>query len=475
MFGLSRPVMHRNLLRKAVPPPMFSSFSTMPNTVWMQYNTASDMELKNITLKKDASKIEFNQAVIEVLEDLEPVFKKYPSKRSVFRHMVEPERVVKFKVPWVDDKGFMRVHRGYRVQYNSALGPYKGGLRFHPTVNESILKFLGFEQILKNSLTGLSMGGGKGGSNFDPKGKSEAEIAKFCQSFMTELFKIIGPHRDVPAGDIGVGGREIGYMFGQYRRLTSDFSGVLTGKGLEWGGSNIRPEATGYGCVYFANEAMGGNLSGLRCAISGSGNVAQFTAEKLVHLGAIPVSFSDSSGYIYKADGFTQEDIDAVKELKSDSNRRVSEMEKSGIEFVPNKKVWGVPCDLAFPSATQNELDADDARKLVQQGCKGVFEGANMPTTADAIDVLLKNGVTYGPGKAANAGGVAVSGLEMAQDAQMQQWSREEVDQKLQNIMKNIHRKIVEAQEEFGVDSLKAGANIAGFMRVSNAIESQGF
>lgn len=420
---------------------------------------------------------EFVQAALEVFEDLEPVFDRYPGKSAIFRYMMEPERTVKFKVPWIDDTGTTQVNLGYRVQFSSALGPYKGGLRFHPSVNQSILKFLGFEQILKNSLTGLPMGGAKGGANFDPKGKSEAEIQRFCQSFMTELQHYIGSRRDVPAGDIGVGGREIGYMFGQYRRMVSDFSGVLTGKGGTWGGSLIRPEATGYGCVYFAAEAMG-DLSGARCTISGSGNVAQFTAEKLLQLGATPISFSDSSGYVYHENGFTQDDVNKLMQLKSDSNKRVSEMcaWNTNIKFVPNGKVWDLKCDLAFPSATQNELDKADARHLASKGCKGVFEGANMPTTASGYEVLKAENVVFGPGKAANAGGVAVSGLEMAQNAQMTSWSREEVDEKLQGIMKNIHRQCSDASKEYGMEgNLKAGANIAGFLRVSNAIEEQGY
>jgi len=436
--------------------------------------------LIDIAKQNDHEQVEYIQALEEVLEDLVPVFDRDQTQISVMRHLMEPERIIKFRVPWVDDNGHSRVNRGYRVQYNSALGPYKGGLRFHPSVNESILKFLGFEQIFKNSLTTLALGGGKGGANFDPKGKSLAEIMRFCQSFMTELAQYIGPVRDVPAGDIGVGGTEIGYMFGQYKRMTGNWEGVLTGKAAGWGGSNIRPEATGYGCVYFANEALkntGRNFEGASAVVSGSGNVAQFTAEKLLHLGAKPITFSDSSGYIVLPKGFTQDHVDALKKLKADRNARVSalcQMDKD-IQFVEKKTPWEVKCDMAFPSATQNELDAEDAKALVSNGCKGVFEGANMPTTPEAISIVMRAGLLYGPGKAANAGGVAVSGLEMAQNAQMASWSREEVDERLQGIMRSIYLNASNAAEEYGKPgNLKVGANIAGFLRVSAATLDHG-
>jgi len=437
-------------------------------------------ELMTICRRHDKEQSEWLQAVEEVVEDLVVVFERERKYISLMRHIMEPERLVKFKVPWIDDEGNSRVNRGYRVQYNSALGPYKGGIRFHPTVTESVLKFLGFEQVFKNALTTLALGGGKGGTNFDPKGKSVAEVARFCQSFITELHHYIGARRDVPAGDIGVGGREIGFMFGHYKRITSDYDGVFTGKGVDWGGSNIRNEATGYGTVYFANEAflaMGKNLDGQRCSISGSGNVAQFTGEKLLHYGAIPVSFSDSSGLIYKPDGFKQRDIKVLADIKSNRNARVSELGNiiSGVQYFTDANPWNLE-DIfcAFPSATQNEIQKVDAENLLSNGCQGVFEGANMPCTPEAVSTF-RGKLIYGPGKAVNAGGVAVSGLEMAQNAQMTTWSRELVDQKLHVLMKSIYKQCANAAEEYGhKGDLKLGANIAGFLRVANAIMDQG-
>jgi len=433
-----------------------------------------------IAKRHDKEQSEWLQAVHEVVEDLVVVFERESKYISLMRHIMEPERLIKFKVPWIDDEGNNRVNRGYRVQYNSALGPYKGGIRFHPTVSESVLKFLGFEQVFKNALTTLPLGGGKGGSNFEPKGKSLAEVVRFCQSFITELHHYIGARRDVPAGDIGVGGREVGFMFGHYKRITSDFDGVLTGKGVAWGGSNIRNEATGYGTVYFANEALlavGKNLDGKRCSISGSGNVAQFTAEKLLHYGAIPVTFSDSSGLIYKPDGFKQSDLEALKDIKRNRNSRVGELGNivSGVQFFEGANPWNVE-DIycAFPSATQNEVNKADAENLLSNKCQGVFEGANMPCNPEAV-AAFKGKLIYGPGKAANAGGVAVSGLEMAQNAQMTTWSRELVDKKLHALMKSIYQQCANAAEEYGHQgNLKVGANIAGFLRVGNAIMDQG-
>jgi len=424
---------------------------------------------------------EFYQAVQEVCEDLIPIFDRDKFYMPLFRYIMEPERVIKFKVPWVDDGGNTRVNRGYRVQFNSALGPYKGGLRFHPTVNESVIKFLGFEQIFKNSLTTLSLGGGKGGSDFNPKGKSEAEVARFCQSFMTELHHYIGPRQDVPAGDIGVGGREIGYMYGQYKRMTRRFEGVLTGKGDGWGGSEIRPEATGYGCVFYAAEALadleGENLEGKRCAISGAGNVAQYTAEKLLQLGAKPMTFSDSSGFIHEPEGFSEEQVATLMTIKNTGRGRVADYldHSRTATFHEGKRPWVVPCDLAFPSATQNEIDGDDAAHLAAGGCRGVFEGANMPCTPEAVESFRKAGVIFGPGKAANAGGVAVSGLEMSQNSQMMNWDRDTVEAKLKGIMRSIYTTSSATAREYGRDrDLKFGANAAGFKKVANALRSHG-
>jgi glutamate dehydrogenase (NADP+) len=431
--------------------------------------------------RRNAGEAEFLQAVREVLESLEPVLERHPryADWSVLERIVEPERQIVFRVPWQDDQGRVQVNRGIRIEFNSALGPYKGGLRFHPSVNLSILKFLGFEQVFKNSLTTLPMGGGKGGSDFDPKGKSEGEIMRFCQSFMTELARHIGPDTDVPAGDIGVGGREVGFLFGQYKRLRNEFTGVLTGKGLNWGGSLIRPEATGYGSVYFAEEMLqtrGESLEGKVCTISGSGNVAQYTAEKLIAQGAKPVSFSDSSGSVHDPDGITLEKLAWLMDLKNRRRGRIREYaEHVGCAYLEGERPWAIPCDCAFPSATQNEISGDEARRLVGQGCTLVSEGANMPSTPEAVDIFLERGILYGPGKAANAGGVATSGLEMSQNAMRLQWSREEVDAKLRDIMTRIHTACRELAEEYGCPgNYVAGANIAGFVKVADAMMDQG-
>ena len=431
--------------------------------------------------RRNAGEREFLQAVTEVLESLAPVLERHPkyTEAGVLQRLVEPERMVQFRVPWVDDQGRARVNRGFRVQFNSAIGPYKGGLRFHPSVNASILKFLAFEQIFKNSLTTLPIGGGKGGSDFDPKGKSDHEVMRFCQSFMTELFRHIGADRDVPAGDIGVGAREIGYLFGQYKRLANEFTGVLTGKRLEWGGSLIRPEATGYGCVYFTQEMLktrGETIEAKVCVVSGSGNVAQYTAEKLIQLGAKVVSFSDSSGTVYDAEGVTEEKLRFVMELKNRRRGRIREYaERFGCEYREGARPWDIPCDCAFPSATQNEISGEDAAKLVRNGCRLVAEGANMPSTPEAAEVFLTHGLLYGPGKAANAGGVATSGLEMAQNSMRMSWPREEVDQRLREIMASIHSACRKAAEEYGrPDDYVMGANIAGFVKVAQAMLDQG-
>jgi len=425
---------------------------------------------------------EFHQAVKEVLESLAPVFKRHPKyeEQRILERITEPERTILFRVPWVDDKGHIQVNKGYRIEFNSAIGAYKGGLRFHPSVNLGVLKFLGFEQVFKNSLTTLPMGGGKGGSDFDPKGKSDNEVMRFCQSFMTELYRHIGPVTDVPAGDIGVGGREIGFLFGQYKRLKNEFTGVLTGKALGWGGSLIRPEATGYGAVYFAQEmlaAKGKSIEGMTCLVSGSGNVAQYTVEKLLQLGAKPVTLSDSNGTIHDPDGINEEKLQFVMELKNVRRGRMSEYQVKypGSKFLANARPWAIPCDCAFPSATQNEINGADAEVLVKNGCKLVSEGANMPSDPDAVNIFLENKILYGPGKAANAGGVATSGLEMSQNAQFMSWAREEVDQKLQNIMKNIHHNAFTTAAEYDCPgNYVVGANIAGFLKVANAMIDQG-
>ena len=438
------------------------------------------LEIVNKIEKRDPEQTEFHQAVYEVLESLEPVIESRPEylERGVIEMMVEPERIIKFRVPWVDDNGCVRVNRGYRVQFNSAIGPYKGGLRFHPSVNESIIKFLGFEQTFKNSLTGLPMGGGKGGSDFDPKGKSDGEIMRFCQSFMTELYKYIGENTDVPAGDIGVGAREIGYMFGQYKRIRTEFVGVLTGKGLSYGGSLGRKQATGYGLCYFTNEMLsdaGKSFEGARVVISGSGNVAIYAAEKAIELGATVVAMSDSNGYVYDEDGI---DLDLMKQIKEIRRERISEYasERDGAFYrVGCKNIWTVPCDIALPCATQNELDIEGARVLVKNGCIAVAEGANMPTTPGAVALLQESGVLFAPAKAANAGGVATSGLEMTQNSMRCSWSFDEVDEKLREIMKNIYKNASSAAKEYGREGdLVAGANIAGFLKVADAMLAQG-
>jgi len=430
---------------------------------------------------KDPAQPEFHQAVQEVVESLEPVLERRPEYKeaNIVERIIEPERVILFRVPWVDDKGKIQVNRGFRVEFNSAIGPYKGGLRFHPSVNLGILKFLGFEQVFKNSLTTLPMGGGKGGSDFDPKGKSDNEVMSFCRSFMSELFRHIGPNTDVPAGDIGVGGREIGFMFGQYKRLANAFEGILTGKGLNWGGSLIRPEATGYGQVYFAQEMLktqGKSLDGLTCSVSGSGNVAQYATEKVNELGGKVVTMSDSAGWIHDPDGISGEKWDFVMDLKNVKRGRIKEYaDKFGCEYHEGTGVWTVPVDVALPSATQNEVNAEDAKTLVKNGCFCVSEGANMPSTPDAISVFQEAKILYGLGKAANAGGVAVSGLEMSQNSLRLSWTREEVDTRLKNIMNAIHTAALEASEEYGdKGNYVLGANIAGFIKVADAMMDQG-
>ena len=422
---------------------------------------------------------EFLQAVEEVAETVIPVLDKYPRFKNmkVLQRMVEPERVIIFRVPWTDDSGEIQVNRGYRIQMNSAIGPYKGGLRFHPSVNLSILKFLAFEQVFKNALTTLPMGGGKGGSNFDPKGKSDNEIMRFCQSFMTELCRHIGPNTDIPAGDIGVGGREIGYMFGQYKRIRNEFTGVLTGKGLGWGGSLIRPEATGYGNVYFADNMLsvnGDSFKGETVVISGSGNVAQFSCEKATELGAKVVVMSDSSGYIYDKDGIDSEKLEFIMNLKNVKRGRIKEYaDHYGCEFSQGRP-WTIKCDIALPCATQNELDKADADNLVANGCMCVSEGANMPSTPEAIEVFLNAKILFAPGKASNAGGVATSGLEMSQNSLRMNWTREEVDAKLKTIMNDIHSQCVEHGKEGDFINYVKGANIAGFLKVADAMLDQG-
>ena len=431
-------------------------------------------------IKKNPGETEFHQAVREVVESVMPFIQENPKylKAKILERLVEPERVIIFRVPWLDDQGEIQINRGYRIQMNSALGPYKGGIRFHPSVNLSILKFLAFEQVFKNSLTTLPMGGGKGGSDFDPKGKSDNEVMRFCQSFMIELEKYIGPNIDVPAGDIGVGGREIGYMFGQYKRLRNEFTGVLTGKGLNWGGSFIRPEATGYGCVYFVEEMLktkGESLKGKVCAVSGSGNVAQYTVEKLMQLGAKVVTLSDSNGYIYDKDGIDQKELRCIMDLKNVRWGRIKECAKEfNCKYSENQKPWGIKCDIAFPSATQNEIDETDAKTLVKNGCMAVGEGANMPTTPEGVKVFQKAKILYAPGKAANAGGVATSGLEMSQNSMRLSWSRDEVDKKLREIMMAIHQQCLKYGKEGNYIDYVKGANIAGFVKVADAMIEQG-
>ena len=431
-------------------------------------------------IERNPGEVEFHQAVREVVESVMPFIEANPryQKAKILERMVEPERVMMFRVPWLDDKGEIQVNRGYRIEMSSAIGPYKGGLRFHPSVTLSILKFLAFEQVFKNSLTTLPMGGGKGGSDFDPKGKSDNEVMKFCQSFMTELFRHIGPDTDVPAGDIGVGGREIGYMFGQYKRLRNEFTGVLTGKGLSWGGSLIRPEATGYGCVYFTQEMLktrGESIEGKVAAVSGSGNVAQYTIEKLIQLGAKPITVSDSNGYVYDPDGISEQKLQFVMELKNVRRGRIKEYaEKYSCKYYEGKRPWEVKCDIEYPSATQNEIDEADAKKLVKNGCICIGEGANMPSTPEAIAVFQNAKILYAPGKASNAGGVATSGLEMSQNSQRLSWSRQEVDEKLHQIMTSIHESCVKYGKEGKFINYVKGANVAGFVKVADAMIDQG-
>lgn len=431
-------------------------------------------------IARNPAEPEFHQAVREVVETLIPFIEEHPNYKQarILERIVEPERIIIFRVPWLDDKGDIQVNRGIRIEMNSAIGPYKGGLRFHPTVNLGILKFLAFEQVFKNALTTLPMGGGKGGSDFDPKGKSDNEVMKFCQSFMSELFRHIGPDTDVPAGDIGVGGREIGFMFGQYKRLRNEFTGVFTGKGLNWGGSLIRPEATGYGATYFAEEMLnnrGDSLKGKTVAISGSGNVAQYAVEKVNFFGGKVVTLSDSTGFIYDPEGIDNEKLAWVMNLKNVKRGRISEYTaKFGGEYHDGQRPWSVPCQVAMPNATQNEINVDEAKMLIKNGCFVVSEGANMPCTPEAVEVWLQNKILYGPGKAANAGGVATSGLEMTQNSMRLSWTREEVDQRLHSIMKNIHATCVKYGKDGDFVDYVKGANIGGFVKVAEAMLAQG-
>ncbi len=445
-------------------------------------------EILDIVNARDPFEKEFHQAVTEVVESVKPVLDKRPEYRhnGIMERVIEPDRVIQFRVPWVDDRGTVRVNRGFRIQMNSAIGPYKGGLRFHPSVNLSILKFLAFEQVFKNALTSLPMGGGKGGSDFDPKGKSDNEVMRFCQAFMSELFRHLGPNTDVPAGDIGVGGREIGYLFGMYKKLRNEFTGILTGKGLNWGGSLIRPEATGYGSVFFADEMLAtqnDSLNGKTCLVSGSGNVAQFTTEKINQLGGRVVTLSDSSGYIYDETGIDEQKLNFVMYLKNAKRARIKEYTDKYKEAVyteldpaaDSNPLWTHKADCAFPSATQNEIQVKDAQNLVNNGVTVVSEGANMPTTPDGVEIFLDNNILYAPGKAANAGGVAVSGLEMSQNSMRILWSRQEVETKLKGIMKSIHSDCLSASEEYGTPgNYVNGANIAGFVKVADAMMDQG-
>lgn len=445
-------------------------------------------EIMSQVKKKNPSEPEYHQAVQEVVESLVLVLDKHPEYRSakVIERLIEPERVIIFRVPWVDDQGEVHVNRGFRIEMNSAIGPYKGGLRFHPSVNLGILKFLAFEQVFKNSLTTLPIGGGKGGSDFDPKGKSDNEVMRFCQSFMNELFRHIGPNTDIPAGDIGVGGREVGYLFGQYKKLRNEFTGVFTGKGLNWGGSLIRPEATGYGAVYFAAEMLttrNETLEDKVCLVSGSGNVAQYTIEKLLDLGGKPVTVSDSTGYIYDEEGIDREKLEYIKHLKNVRRGRVKEYTDPYPHAVymeidqqaDSNPLWDHRADCVFPSATENEINEKDAQNLLKNGVYVVSEGANMPTTPDGVNIFLQENILYGPGKAANAGGVAVSGLEMAQNSQRLPWTREEVDKRLQLIMNSIHQTCIEVAGRFGTPgNYVNGANIGGFLKVADAMLDQG-
>jgi glutamate dehydrogenase (NADP+) len=438
-------------------------------------------EILEIVKRRNPNEPEFLQAVTEVFESIAPVVQRRKDYRDakILERIVEPERMIQFRVPWLDDAGEVQVNRGYRVQMNSAIGPYKGGLRFHPTVNASILKFLAFEQVFKNSLTTLPMGGGKGGADFDPKGKSDNEVMRFCQSFMTELFRHVGPDTDVPAGDIGVGGREIGYLFGQYKRIANEFTGVLTGKALNWGGSLIRPQATGYGAVYFAEEMLKTRSEGLEgriCTVSGSGNAAQYTVAKLNQVGAKVVTMSDSSGFIYDKDGITDDKLSWVMDLKNVRRGRVKDYaEKFGATYAEGQRPWSVPCECAFPCATQNEISAEDAKMLLDNGCYLVSEAANMPTAPAGVDLFLAKKILYGPGKAANAGGVATSGLEMCQNSMRLPWPRDEVDNRLRQIMVTIHKNAWNTAAEYGhPGNLVVGANIAGFVKVADAMLDQG-
>ena len=448
-------------------------------------NNAYESLVKEFMAKiiaKNPGEEEFHQAVDEVVTSIIPFVEENPKYKAakILERIAEPERVILFRVPWKDDKGEIQINKGYRIEMNSAIGPYKGGLRFHPTVNLGVLKFLAYEQVFKNSLTTLPMGGGKGGSDFDPKGKSDNEVMAFCQSFMTELFRHIGPNTDIPAGDIGVGGREIGFLFGQYKRLKNEFTGVLTGKGREWGGSLIRPEATGYGQVYFAQEMLktrGDSMKGKICTVSGSGNVAQYATEKATELGGKVVTMSDSAGFIYDPDGITAEKLAYVMELKNVKRGRIKEYaEKYGCEYYEGKRPWGIKCDVALPSATQNEIDEEDAKTLIANGCFLVSEGANMPSTPEAVEVYQNARIMYGPGKAANAGGVSVSGLEMSQNSLRLSWTREEVDAKLQQIMKDIHATCVKYGPKDGdyIDYV-TGANIGGFVKIADSMMAQGY
>ena len=437
-------------------------------------------EFMDVVKTRNSGETEFHQAVHEVVESLWDYLKQNPHylHGRILERVIEPERVIQFRVPWRNDRGTIEVNRGFRVEFSSAIGPYKGGLRFHPSVNLSILKFLGFEQVFKNSLTTLPMGGGKGGSDFDPKGKTDNEVMSFCQSFMTELYRHIGPDTDVPAGDIGVGGREIGFLFGQYKRITNEFTGVLTGKGLNWGGSLIRPEATGYGCVYFAEEMLkkaGDGFDGKSVAVSGSGNVAQYATEKATELGAKVITLSDSSGSVYDKDGITPEKLAWVMDLKNNKRGRIKEYaEEFNVEYFEDKRPWAVPCDIALPCATQNEINGEDAKELLANGCKVISEGANMPSDSEALAVFQGSNILFGPGKAANAGGVATSGLEMSQNSMRLNWTRKEVDGRLHQIMKDIHEAcVVYGQENESVNYVK-GANVAGFIKVADAMLDQG-
>ncbi|MBP50624.1 MAG: NADP-specific glutamate dehydrogenase [Euryarchaeota archaeon] len=448
-----------------------------------------DSQMKTIyesVIARDPNQPEFHQAVEEVLDSLGPVIDAHPEFLPVVESMVEAERIIQFRVPWYDDSGNLQVNRGFRIQMNSAIGPYKGGLRFHPTVNQSILKFLAFEQVFKNSLTGLPMGGGKGGSDFNPKGKSDPEVMRFCQSFMMELWRHIGADLDVPAGDIGVGGREIGYLFGMYKKLANEFTGVLTGKGRSYGGSLIRPEATGYGLVYFAREMLatkGRSFEGATVAISGSGNVAQFACEKVLDLGGIPVTMSDSGGWIHDPSGIDREKLAWIMDLKNNRRGRISEYAKNfdGVSYSKSEPepalngLWDTDVDVALPCATQNEINGEEAKMLVKNGAIAVAEGANMPCTPEAVEVFLDNGILFAPGKASNAGGVATSGLEMSQNSLRLSWTREEVDQRLESIMVEIHKSASETAAKYGMPgNYVAGANIAGFLKVAEAMTAQG-